>query len=63
MSEPEKEEKEDDSHPYRRPKDAATLILVDRSGSVPKVLVGKRLPVTGSRSFHVMHKESKQPSV
>lgn len=39
---PEKEEKEDDSHPYRRPKDAATLILVDRSGSVPKVLVGKR---------------------
>ena len=39
---PEQEEKEDDSHPYRRPKDAATLILVDRSGSVPKVLVGKR---------------------
>lgn len=37
-----KEEKEDDSHPYRRPKDAATLILVDRSGAVPKVLVGKR---------------------
>jgi 8-oxo-dGTP pyrophosphatase MutT (NUDIX family) len=42
MNAPEKEEKEDDSHPYRRPKDAATLILVDRSGSVPKVLVGKR---------------------
>ncbi len=42
MSEPEKEEKEDDSHPYRRPKDAATLILVDRSGRVPRVLVGKR---------------------
>ena len=42
MSAPEKEEKEDDSHPYRRPKDAATLILVDRSGSVPKVLVGRR---------------------
>jgi len=42
MSDPEKEEKEDDSHPYRRPKDAATLILVDRSGTVPKVLVGKR---------------------
>lgn len=38
----EKEDKEDDSHPYRRPKDAATLILVDRSGSIPKVLVGKR---------------------
>ncbi len=33
---PEKEEKEDDSHPYRRPKDAATLILVDRNGSVPE---------------------------
>lgn len=39
---PEKEEKEDDSHSYLRPKDAATLILVDRSASVPKVLVGKR---------------------
>jgi 8-oxo-dGTP pyrophosphatase MutT (NUDIX family) len=25
-----------------RPKDAATLILVDRSGTVPKVLLGKR---------------------
>jgi 8-oxo-dGTP pyrophosphatase MutT (NUDIX family) len=42
MSAPEKEEKEEDHHPYRRPKDAATLILVDRSGSVPKVLVGRR---------------------
>src|SRR5262245_15698339 len=40
---PEKpEEKEADHHPYYRPKDAATLILVDRSASVPKVLVGKR---------------------
>ena len=28
--------------PYVRPKDAATLILVDRSGSAPKVLLGKR---------------------
>src|SRR5262249_9453492 len=28
--------------PYVRPKDAATLILVDRSGRVPKVLLGKR---------------------
>jgi 8-oxo-dGTP pyrophosphatase MutT (NUDIX family) len=28
--------------PYVRPKDAATLILVDRTGSVPKVLLGKR---------------------
>jgi 8-oxo-dGTP pyrophosphatase MutT (NUDIX family) len=34
--------KEEDHHPYYRPKDAATLILIDRSGSVPKVLVGKR---------------------
>ncbi len=30
------------SHPYVRPRDAATLILVDRSGSVPKVLLGRR---------------------
>src|SRR5262249_1706263 len=30
------------SSPYVRPKDAATLILGDRSGSVPKVLLGKR---------------------
>jgi 8-oxo-dGTP pyrophosphatase MutT (NUDIX family) len=29
-------------HPYFRPKDAATLILVDRSEAKPKVLVGKR---------------------
>ena len=36
------EEKEADHHPYYRPKDAATLILVDRSGASPKVLVGKR---------------------
>jgi len=35
-------EKEADHHPYYRPKDAATLILVDRSAPVPKVLVGKR---------------------
>src|ERR1700758_4980587 len=35
-------EKEADHHPYYRPKDAATLILVDRAGSIPKVLVGKR---------------------
>ncbi|WP_322517407.1 NUDIX hydrolase [Rhodopseudomonas palustris] len=35
-------EKEADHHPYFRPKDAATLILVDRSGSIPKVLVGRR---------------------
>src|SRR3954447_18322993 len=36
------EGKEADHHPYFRPKDAATLILVDRSGTTPKVLVGKR---------------------
>ena len=30
------------SHKVVRPKDAATLILVDRSGRVPKVLLGKR---------------------
>jgi 8-oxo-dGTP pyrophosphatase MutT (NUDIX family) len=37
-----KEEKEADHHPYFRPKDAATLILVDRRGAIPKVLVGRR---------------------
>src|SRR5256885_4618958 len=37
-----KEEKEADHHPYFRPKDAATLILIDRSGDKPKVLVGRR---------------------
>ncbi len=36
------EGKEADHHPYFRPRDAATLILVDRRGAVPKVLVGKR---------------------
>ena len=36
------EAKEADHHPYYRPKDAATLILVDRSGAIPKVLVGRR---------------------
>ncbi len=30
------------SSPNVRPKDAATLILVDRSGAAPKVLLGKR---------------------
>ena len=42
MSETEKIEKEADHHPYRRPVDAATLILVDRTATTPKVLVGKR---------------------
>ncbi len=36
------EEKEADHHPYRRPVDAATLILVDRTSAIPKVLVGRR---------------------
>jgi 8-oxo-dGTP pyrophosphatase MutT (NUDIX family) len=29
-------------HPYFRPRDAATLILIDRTNETPKVLVGKR---------------------
>src|ERR1700681_827566 len=37
-----REEKEADHHPYFRPKDAATLILVDRTKATAKVLVGKR---------------------
>jgi 8-oxo-dGTP pyrophosphatase MutT (NUDIX family) len=28
--------------PYRRPRDAASLVLIDRSGSEPKILFGKR---------------------
>ena len=28
--------------PYRRPRDAATLILLDKSGRVPRLLMGKR---------------------
>jgi 8-oxo-dGTP pyrophosphatase MutT (NUDIX family) len=32
----------DQSFPNSRPRDAATLILVDRSGATPKVLLGKR---------------------
>src|ERR1700742_1472654 len=40
--EPKNEDKEPDHFPYRRPVDAATLILVDRSTATPKVLVGKR---------------------
>jgi 8-oxo-dGTP pyrophosphatase MutT (NUDIX family) len=42
MTENANAEKEADHHPYRRPVDAATLILVDRGGARPKVLVGKR---------------------
>ncbi|ABD87790.1 NUDIX hydrolase [Rhodopseudomonas palustris] len=33
---------EAEHHPYFRPKDAATLLLIDRTGRVPKVLVGRR---------------------
>src|SRR5579862_2293824 len=40
--EPKNEDKEADHFPYRRPVDAATLILVDRSSATPKVLVGRR---------------------
>jgi len=32
----------DQSFPYRRPRDAATMILVDRTERVPKVLLGRR---------------------
>jgi 8-oxo-dGTP pyrophosphatase MutT (NUDIX family) len=32
----------DQSHPNVRPRDAATLILIDRSGGTPKVLLGRR---------------------
>jgi len=32
----------DQSFPNRRPKDAATLILIDRTNATPKVLLGKR---------------------
>jgi 8-oxo-dGTP pyrophosphatase MutT (NUDIX family) len=42
MSEARNEDREADHHPYRRPVDAATLILVDRSAAIPKVLVGRR---------------------
>ena len=41
MIKPEKET-EDSTYAYLRPKDAATLILIDRSAETPKVLVGKR---------------------
>jgi len=33
---------DDNTHPYQRPKDAATLIVVDRSGAHPKILMGQR---------------------
>ncbi|GLK85656.1 NUDIX hydrolase [Ancylobacter defluvii] len=34
----------DAAHAYRRPVDAATLILIDRSGRKPRVLLGRRNP-------------------
>lgn len=33
-----------DAHPYRRPVDAATLVLVDSSARKPRVLMGRRHP-------------------
>lgn len=33
---------DDVRHPYLKPRDSAALILVDRSGAVPKVLLGRR---------------------
>jgi 8-oxo-dGTP pyrophosphatase MutT (NUDIX family) len=42
MSQSGYDDKEPDHHPYRRPVDAATLILVDRASATPKVLVGRR---------------------
>jgi 8-oxo-dGTP pyrophosphatase MutT (NUDIX family) len=32
------------NHPFVEPRDAATLILIDRSGTEPKVLLGRRHP-------------------
>src|SRR3569623_3593809 len=42
MNSPATSSDDDFSHPYRRPRDSAALILVDRSGAVPKVLLGRR---------------------
>ncbi|HEY0328908.1 MAG TPA: NUDIX hydrolase [Rhodopseudomonas sp.] len=42
MSDTANVEIEADQHPYFRPKDAATLMLVDRTARIPKVLVGRR---------------------
>lgn len=36
------ESERDQTHPNIRPRDAATLILIDRSGPTPKVLMGRR---------------------
>ncbi len=36
------ESERDDSHPNQPPRDSATLILIDRSGAAPKVLLGRR---------------------
>lgn len=42
MSDAAKPDHEESHHPYRRPRDAATLILIDRSHARPRVLVGRR---------------------
>jgi 8-oxo-dGTP pyrophosphatase MutT (NUDIX family) len=42
QAEEQRNDKEADHHPYTKPRDAATLILIDRTGPVPKVLVGRR---------------------
>jgi 8-oxo-dGTP pyrophosphatase MutT (NUDIX family) len=43
MSEPAQHSLQEASrHPYRRPKDAAALILIDCSAATPRVLLGKR---------------------
>jgi 8-oxo-dGTP pyrophosphatase MutT (NUDIX family) len=47
MSEPDLAERltkveRDQSHPNLKPRDAATLMIVDRSGATPKVLLGRR---------------------
>jgi 8-oxo-dGTP pyrophosphatase MutT (NUDIX family) len=33
---------DENTHPYRRPKDAATLMIVDRTSKKPRVLMGQR---------------------
>ena len=47
MSEPDLAERltkveRDQSHPNLKPRDAATLMIVDRSGATPRVLLGRR---------------------
>ncbi|CAM5368710.1 NUDIX domain OS=Afipia felis OX=1035 GN=NCTC12722_01857 PE=4 SV=1 [Afipia felis] len=42
MNSPSPHVEEEAHHPYRKPRDSATLILIDRNGPVPKVLLGRR---------------------